>query len=179
LILVIFVLFIATAFFAFFLKKYYGKVVREEDVFMVSSSYMVTVKDNISVSDDFGKKINSDNGQSFGYVELEISNSTSDRQTYQLYVTELDNDKEINPNYVKFYLTDENDVSFLYYSGSMLPSFVDLNYLMDKPSSKLLYTGTLEGNKSKKFKLRVWLTDSYVVEHGENTFQFEIGVRAV
>ena len=179
LILGIIFLFIISVSIVLFAKNKILGVVKEDDVSLIATSYVVSIDDKLSVSDDFGKSITSGNAKSFGYVEFEINNNTSNTRNFQLFITEIENENEINPNYVKFYLTDIDDSPFTFYSGTKLPSYVELNYLVDKPSSKLLYTGSLDGNDSKKFKLRVWLTDSYVVENSEKTFSFEIGVRAI
>lgn len=172
-------LFIISVSIVLFAKNKILGVVKEDDVSLVASSYVVSIDDKLSVSDDFGKSITDDNAKSFGYVDLEIHNTVDNTRNFQLYITEKDTDNEINPNYVKFYLTDEDDIPFTFYSGTKLPSYVELNYLVDKPSSKLLYTGILDGNETKKFKLRVWLTDSYIVENSEKTFNFDISVRAI
>lgn len=179
LVLGIIVLFLLSLFIVFGLKAFFKSKVNENDVYINSSQYVVKIEDKLSVSDEFGKIITDDNNKSFGYVEFEVYNNIESNSNYQIYITGQEKESDMSPGYLKFYLTDDKDNALENYGGSKLPSYIDLNYLDDKPSSKLLYSGSLEGLESKKFKLRVWLTDSYVVSNSEKSFSFEIGVRAV
>lgn len=172
-------LFLLSLFIVFGLKLLFKSKVNENDVYINSSLYEVKIEDKLSVSDDFGKKITDDNNKSFGYVEFEIYNNVEADRDYQIFITGQENESDMSPSYLKFYLTDDKDKTLEKYDSSKLPSYTELNYIDDKPSSKLLYSGTLKSLESKKFKLRVWLTDSYVVSNSEKSFSFEIGVRAV
>ena len=160
-------------------KKLFIAKVNENDVFISSNIYEVTIEDKLSVSDEFGKNIKEDNNHAFGYFEFDVFNNIDSNRNYEIYITEKDNESEINPSYVKFYLTDDHDNFLNILNSTKIPVYSDLKYLEDKPSSKLLYSGSLKANETKKYKLRVWLSDSYVIENSNRSFIFEIGVRAV
>ncbi len=156
-------------------------IVEEEDVTLNVNSKVVIIKNILSVSDAFGKTITDDNAGSYAYVDLDIHNNVSEGRNYELFITSSDNEKSvINPSYVKFYLTDDKDVPFSDYSLSKIPTYVDLEYIEDKPSSKVLYSGFLKAYDNQKMILRVWLSDNYVISMDEDkNFTFEIGVRAI
>ena len=145
-----------------------------------SFSNTIIIKNSLSVTDEFGKKIDEDNGGSFGYLEFSVLNEGDKTSNYQVYITLQDTFvSQINGNYVKFYLTDNDDVPFLNYSKNKIPSYVELSYIDDMADSKLLYKGKLGSKKVQSFKLRVWISDNYVVPLEEEVFPFSISARAV
>ena len=175
----IIILFVLSVFLVLGIRRLMTGAIHENDVYLNSSDYIINIEDRLSVSDEFGKSITDDNNHSFGYIEFEIENNVNYDRNFQIYITEKEKEKEINPSYIKFYLTDENDNPCDTYNLSKIPSYVDLNYIDDKPSSKLLLTDSVEKMGTKKYKLRVWIIDSYTVENTDNTFSFEISVRAI
>ena len=173
------VLFVLSVFLVTLIKKFVTGTIKEDDVFYNSSSYVVTINDKLSVTDEFGKNIKDDNDHAFGYVEFEVDNNVEFDRKYQIYITEVTTEEEINPGYIKFYLTDEEDNPCIGFDQNKIPSYVDLNYIDNKPSSKLVYSDLLKKSETKKFKLRVWITDNYIIENSDKSFTFEIGVRAI
>ena len=169
--------FILVAYSIVFIKNEFFSV-NESDVTLSSNNNIVLIKDNLSINDEYGKEITDSNANTFGFIEFEVVNHTTEKRNFQVYLTESPN-SNINPNYIKLYLTDTANKPLSFYAESKLPSYVDLNYLMNKPNSKLLYSGVLNGEESKNYRLRVWLTDSYVVENSDKVFQFVIDARAV
>jgi len=105
--------------------------------------------------------------------------STSNRKiTYEIYLTKQDsNIKTIKSNYVKFYLTDENNNPYKGFDQNKMVNYHDLYILNDKPGSVLLYRSTLMGNKTAKFKLRMWLSDSYGINQEKENFSVDIDAR--
>lgn len=156
------------------------KKIDQSDVVLVRSVKYHTIKSNLTVSDDFGKKIKEDNG-SYVYYEFEVENSSKFDRNYQLYLTKgsenLEN--EINDNYVKFYLTDYNNNPLGIFDNNIVPTFKELKYIEDKPSSKLLYSDKIKKHGKMKFILRVWLADNYVISDENKSFSFYLDVRAV
>ena len=154
--------------------------VNPEDVKFSSDSNTVIIKNIISVSEDFGKNISEENGGAFGYLKFSVTNKTTEKRDFQIYITKNDvASKEINSNYITFYLTDSDDNPFDNYTGNKLPTYNDFKYIKDKADSKSIYTGTLDVKEKKNFTLRVWIDDSYLVVGDEEIFSFEIGARAV
>ena len=179
LVIVILLLLVCSAGIVLLLKKDVPKV-NEKDVSYVADSNTIIVKSIISVSEEFGKKINEENGGAFGYLHFDVVNNSDEERNYQIYVTKLNtNPKEINSNYVTMYLTDNNNKALNGFTGNQLPSFNNLTYLENKPDSRELYTGTIKGNSKKSFIIRVWLAENYVVSEEDFSFSFEINARAI
>ena len=88
-----------------------------------------------------------------------------------------ENEKQISENYVKFYLTDMNDEAFDGFQGNLIPTFHDFSYISNKPSSKLLFSDSLsKKGEEKKYRLRVWLSDRYVISFDEEWFSVDVDV---
>ena len=179
LVLFIALLFIFSISLVIFFKSDNG-IVNEDDVYIESTTLTVSMKDILSVNDDFGKTISDTNGGAFGYVDIDIVNDANKKRNYQLYLTESsDTTNTISPSFVKVYLTDFKDDPISNYNSNIVPSYTTFAYLKDKPSSKLILNGTIEANKRTSIRLRSWISDSFVIENGKNTFSFDIGIRAV
>ncbi len=179
LVVVILLLFVCSMGIVLLLKKDAPKV-NEKDVSYVADSNTIIIKSIISVSEEFGKKIDEENGGAFGYLHFDVVNNSDQERTYQIYVTKLNtNPKEINSNYVTMYLTDKNNKALSGFTGNQLPSFNNLAYIDNKPDSKELYTDTIKANGKKSFILRVWLAENYVVSDEDDSFSFEINARAI
>ena len=146
----------------------------------VSDANSIVINNIISVSDEFGKSIHESTDGDFGYLEFEVVNNTNEIRNYQIYITRLySNYKEINPNYISFYLTDENNNVLKGFDTNKCPSYDDFKFIEDKADSKYIYKGSLKGNERKKFIVRAWIAENYVVDHSiEEQFAFNIGARA-
>lgn len=147
------------------------------------SSNSLYIINKLPTSDLIGKTFNGEGTEDGvqGYIEFSVYNPASVNIRYEIYVTEksLHSLPKIKGNYVKFYLTDENDNPLNGFDTRKLPTFSDLNVLKDKPGSKLLYKGFLHSDETQQLKLRVWLSDSYSMSAstGEKAFSCEIQVR--
>lgn len=183
LVVVIVILFLCSVGLVLFLKeiKESQKVpVDETDVSFVADSNTIIIKNIISVSEDFGKNIDEENGGAFGYLEFEVLNHTDQNRNFQVFITKLTPTiKEINSSYVTFYLTNYSNIPFDDYTGNKLPSYDDFHYIEDKADSKSIYKGSIGPNESQHFILRVWIADNFVVSNTEESFSFEIDARAV
>lgn len=159
-----------------------NNVVNSEDLSVnFKDNSKIEIKNILPVSDTLGITFDgsgtADGIQ--GYSEFTVENLGSSKSNYEIYITKIDNDNEINGNYVKFYLTDDEDVAFDNFNSNILPTYNKLSSLSNKPDSKLLYSGTINSNDKINFKLRVWLSDSYAVSDDLEVFDFEIFVRFV
>lgn len=161
-------------------KKIVVEKVDETDVAFVADANSIVVNNIISVSDEFGKKITESNDGDFGYLEFEVVNNTNEIRNYQIFITRLYSSyKEINPSYVSFYLTDENNNVLSGFDKNKCPSYDDFRFIEDKADSKYIYKDSLKANEKKKFIIRTWLAENYVVDHSvEEQFAFSIGARA-
>ena len=156
------------------------ETVNPTDVTYVADTNTIIIKNIISVSEDFGKNIDEENGGAFGYLHFNVVNQSNEERNFQIYITKgtpfID---EINSNYITFYLTDENNNALEGYTSNKLPSYNKLHYIEDKADSKSIYKGTLQGNEEAHFVLRVWINESYLVTEKEESFLFEIDARAI
>lgn len=153
--------------------------VKEDDVYIEATSLNVTLKDYLAVSNDFGKTIKDSNGGAFAYIDIEIINDVDQERNYQLFVTKNTDDSDISPEYIKLYLTDMKDEAMPNFDRTNIPSFASLHYINDKPSSKLILSGTIGPKKHINVKLRSWINDSYVISEGNKSFSYDLGIRAV
>lgn len=154
--------------------------VEDGDVSFVADSNTIIIKNIISVSEVFGKTIDEENGGAFGFLEFDVVNNTNLDRNFQVYITrQTPTTKEINPNYITFYLTDSSNIPFSEYTGNKMPSYDDFSYIVDKADSKSIFTGMLKPNEKAHFILRVWIADNFVIGNEEESFSFEIGARAI
>ena len=163
--------------FYIYAKKYHNekpvRIVYELDDY-------ITIKNKLPLSDAIGKQYDGslvEEGTE-SYIEFSIVNEDDDLALYEIFLTRNHiTPREIKENYIKLYLTDEDDQPVIGFDKNRLPVFSDLPYLIDKPSSKLLYTDIIEGHSTKKYRLRAWLSDSYSISSLPETFQFEVDVK--
>lgn len=149
-------------------------------VSLYSDTNTLIIKNNLPTTDEFGKTISDDNGGSFIYLDFSVENNSDKKQNYQIYLTQQFNEfNNINEGYIRLYLTDARDVALPLFEKNSVPSYVDLDYIKDKADSKSLYKGTLKASEEKKFRLRVWVADNYVISDKEEAFSFKIDARAI
>lgn len=180
-ILFILVLFLSSLLVAYFHFKDKDQVEKDKNVSTkFQSSSTINIKSILPISDELGKKLDGKGTEEGvqGYLEFSIKNEHNKDMNYEIFITEKDLKEEIRANYIKFYLTDNVDNPLKGYEKNLIPSAADLLSLTDKPESKLLYKDTIKKKSSKKFKLRVWLADTYVVSDDENEYTFSVGVRS-
>lgn len=158
----------------------------DDENYNISVSYersnSVEIKTILPLSDTLGKNYDGKKLQDgiLGYVVFSVENLSNERSKYEIFITKSKyNDKEIRGRYIKFYLTDYNDIALDGFNNNKIPTYNNLYILSNKPDSKLLYTSYLEGGESKQFKLRVWLSDTYILSNEEYNFLFDVGVRGV
>ncbi len=176
---VILVLFLFSFLFAFFYNQ--NKEKNKKPLLVKFNPFEVIYFTNkLPLSDTLGKEMDSKNINSNiqGYTNVLIKNSNDFSVEYDIYLTKNDiKYNQIKENYVKLYLTDSKDNPCNGYEKNKVPSYSDLLYLSDRPNSKLLYHGFLDKNSSKSFKIRSWLSDSYVIADYIEAFSAEINVR--
>lgn len=154
--------------------------VNESDVILTKTVKNLKMTAKLAVSDEFGKNIKESSG-SYIYYNFECENISNYDHNYQVFITKDERDlkKEINFDYVKFYLTDNYNNPVGIFDSNLVPTYRSLSYIEDKPDSKIIYTGEIKKGQKKKFVLRVWLADNYIVTDDVHDFSFSLGVRAV
>ena len=112
-----------------------------------------------------------------GYLEFEVSSSIDRKVEYEKYLTKNDFELEVPPKFVKVYLTDENDVLIESVKSSKIPTYFDLKVSDINPSGRVLYSGNLKNKGSKKFKLRMWVADTYELTVDARNFSVNLNVK--
>ena len=154
------------------------------------SSYKIDVKfetndivkltNKLPMSDEIGKEYTGTGVEKgiIEYKEFTVSNPNEGKVSYEIYLTRTENSiEDMKSGYIKLYLTDEKNKPVEGFDTKKLPTFYDLPSLSDKLSSRLLYTGTLVSGSSKKYILRTWIADTYVLSDTVEDFGFDIDVR--
>ena len=147
---------------------------------VISGSDVYVLNNSLPMTDELGKKadIESISDEVINYSEIIIKNSSKEKQHFDIYVTRVDEvEDEIGFNYVKFYLTDDKDVPLGDSTNGKLPTFYSMKYLSDMPSNKKVYGDYIESGETKKFRLRVWVSDSYGASRKKEEFKYKLGVR--
>ena len=99
---------------------------------------------------------------------------------YEIYATKKDSVNDISDSYVKIYLLDGNTgKAFSFYDKSSVPTFSELKNSSINSNSKILYTGKCDSNDSRKFILKMWLSDKYTVNFNKKSFSININVDSV
>lgn len=149
-----------------------------DDLDVNYSSKKIIINNDLLFNDVVGKSINKDNLKvgTTGYVEFEVSSKLDEKVKYEVVLSKEDASPEIPLEYVKVYLTDENDNPLLDSSNGKVLSYFDLKVADSNLSGKLLYSGYLKDKGSKKFKLRMWTADTYELTATTSIFSAKIDV---
>ena len=144
------------------------------------SNDIVQLTNKLPVSDEIGKSYNG-TGIEKGIVEYKtftITNSNESKVKYEIYLTKLENNiDDMRTGYIKLYLTDDKNNPLDGFETNKLKTYYELPALSDKITSRLLYSGYLVSGSSKKFILRSWVSDTYILSSKEEDFRYDIGVR--
>ena len=173
---IVLILFIISITGAYYIKQNYNGSNTQNITASFEDKKVIKLSNKLPISDALGKQIEeSDDKQS--YVVFTIKNESDSSASYEVFLTKNESKLPIKENYIKFYLTDENNEPLKGFDTSLIPSYNDLTYLSNKPASKLLYKGVISGNSSSKLKLRVWVADTYALSDTTETVSFDIDVR--
>lgn len=139
--------------------------------YVESDSNVIKLISAMPISDTEGKKSN----KKEDYFEFKISNNSKETINYEILLEPLV--KDLDGDYLKIYLTDD--------SNKPLPGFkeeVPVWKTFDNSSiqgGKNIYQGTLNGRKDVTLRLRVWISEDYVVTDKAQSFSFRINVRDI
>lgn len=123
------------------------------------------------------------NGIIQGYFDFSVSGNITGTATvnYEIFGT-VDKESTMDPNYIKVYLTDgsSNELPMAGYEGKVIPVYGSLpTAVSDSAGKRLYYSSFSTGNLSKKFRLRLWVADTYTVADASKTFSMHVNVSAV
>ena len=114
-----------------------------------------------------------------GYAEFSViaDDIKADSLKYDIYLEDVISGNEFNYDYVKVYLTNEEDVPLKQFASNIVPSFANIRVSLDEPDKRVLATGRIKKGEVKKFRLRVWLSDTYVLSDDLKEFKGKISIK--
>lgn len=145
-----------------------------------SGNDTIKLKNILAITDDLGKKLTGNGTKDGvqGFLEITLSNASQNNLNYEIYLQKNKSANEIDNNYIKVYLTDENDNPLKGFDQNVIPSYKSLKVETKAPMNKILYCGKIDKNEKKKIKLRMWLSDSSPIDKNEQDFSVKVGVKA-
>ena len=146
-----------------------------------NDSDIITIDSKLTISDTLGKTLTNDTVENgvFGFLDFSVSNKTNRKVRYEInLIKQSVIGHVIKDNYIKLYLTDYNDNLYKNFSfNSLVPNYNQLsNSKRTSSNNKVLYTDELNSLEVKYYRLRVWLSDSYVVSSEKESFSFDVDV---
>lgn len=143
----------------------------------------VKILSKLPITDASAKGLDISNIQSniIGYSEfsLELETEASEEAQYEIYLTDVTDGDVFKYDYVKVYLTDEDDNPYKQFDGNKVPSYTDMRISLNDPEKRILLAGTIKPSEVKKFKLRIWVADTYVLDNNEKEFKGRISVKTI
>ena len=141
------------------------------------SDTTVVISNDLPMTDEVGKAIDADSNKvgTTGYLEFEVKSNVDSKIRYEIYLTKNSVKAEVPQKFVKVYLTDSNDMKLKNYDRPSV--FYDLENLSGDKDSKVVFSGTLKGNTSQRFRLRMWVADTYELTSDARKFSVKLNVR--
>lgn len=140
---------------------------------------VISVVNVLPMTDRIGKLIGTEANDAgiTGYVEFEVKSLVDGKVDYEVYLVKNDVENEVPVKFIKVYLTDENETELINFEKTNLPTYYELKVSDIAPDGKIIYEGSLKNKKSMKFKLRMWVADTYEITAEEKSFSAEVYVR--
>lgn len=146
----------------------------EEDVFISSL---------LPITDVSGKELDVSNIQEgiIGYSEfsLKLNKEVKDTVKYEIYLEDVTKKDVFKYNYIKVYLTDDNDIPYKQFGGNIAPSYSDMKSSLKYPSKRIILSDKISGDEIKSYKLRIWAADTYVLDNNLKEFKGKISVETI
>lgn len=142
----------------------------------------IDLENAVPLADEIGKKLVHNNsniqGVNQGYFDFSIraGGVPTDGIKYQIYAT-VEEDSDMDPDFMKIYLTDEQDNALEGYKEEV-PLFSNLEEYAEENNSKLIYEGTITEKVTQRFRLRLWIAKDYTDGSTSKTFKIKINVKA-
>ena len=123
-------------------------------LFEDNNDHIIEVKNPKIVNDEIGKLLFGEDVYTLD-IKVDENMKISDSVEYVVVAEALS--KNIDDEYVKFYITDKNDKSLV---EGEVPLYSEFN--SDGRSGKIIYTGKIsKDNLNEQLKIRVWVSDEY------------------
>ena len=140
----------------------------------------ISLVNAMPMSDQVGKNLDNNQGTNT-YFDFSVSCKMAGTQTilYEVYATPEVKYNNLDPRYVKVYLTDKTTNRPVSGYDNVVPTYNNLKDSISKNDSKQLYYGSFSATGSQSFRLRMWLSDEYVVPSISEHFKMKVNVEAV
>lgn len=147
-------------------------------LFESSENGLIFINNSLPMTDEVGKKIDalSHDMEAVSYLEFEVNSLVNNKLKYEIILEVDDENSTIPIEYVKLYLTDENDKPIDAYDCVGLPTIRNLEKNVYESDNFVLYRGTLKDKTSHKFRLRVWVADTYELSADEKEFRGKLSL---
>ena len=123
-------------------------------LFEDNNDHIIEVKNPKIVNDEIGKLLF---GEDIYTLDIKVDENMKISDSVEYVVVAEALSKNIDDEYVKFYITDKNDKSLV--EGNV-PLYSEFN--SDGRSGKVIYTGKIsKDNLDEQLKIRVWVSDEY------------------
>ena len=123
-------------------------------LFEDNNDHIIEVKNPKIVNDEIGKLLF---GEDVYTLDIKVDEDIDLSKEVEYVVICEALSKNIDDEYVKFYITDKNDKSLV---GGNVPLYSEFN--SDGRSGKIIYTGKIsKDNLNEQLKIRVWVSDEY------------------
>ena len=156
--------------------------INSDNVEFVGDKNTVTIGNTLPLTDVSGKSLDPKE-KIIDEVSFSVKGVGDKKRVvnYEIYLinTNTDTDRQINPGFIKVYLTDGDNKPFEYYSKNSVPAYKSLRVSNSQANGKIIYSGSIKGEEIQKFKLRVWLADNYVLNDTDRSFSGTIVVKKV
>lgn len=117
------------------------------------------------------------------YFDFSVSGSIKGKATinYEIYLTPGINNT-LSGDYVKVYLTDNNNEPISGFDSEVIPVYNDLSISSSDETGKRLYLGTLTSentnDREEHYRLRIWIANDYAEANAGKEFSVKVNVRA-
>lgn len=117
------------------------------------------------------------------YFDFSVSGSIKGKATinYEIYLTPGINNT-LSGDYVKVYLTNNNDEPISGFDSEVIPVYNDLSISSSDETGKRLYLGTLTSentnDREEHYRLRIWIANDYAEANAGKEFSVKVNVRA-
>ncbi len=151
----------------------------EVSINSVSKDNLIYLNNSLPMGDERGKSLDgkgTDVGVQ-GYLEFTIKEEKGKNSRFAIVILKKKVAKEINGNYIKLYLTDIKDNALAGYDGKLIPTFNSLEGANNDTDEKILFKDKIKANEEKKYKLRVWLSDTSAIEKDKKEFKIHLDAK--
>lgn len=131
----------------------------------------IGIKNRLSLSDKNGVKISSEEDMDGvqDIFDFDVTSNYDEDVYFEIYLSEyLFNN--LDSRYVKVYLENRDTGESINLVKGFVPTYYDLLVSSSNSNAKRLYYGLIKGKEIKKYRLRVWLSDSYPLSADETEY---------